>query len=160
MEHATIDGLDDLWATATDEPESLVGELVAAPAPAAIELHNPAERSEYDRLQELENRIFAENLVIVLDATRFREIEPDADRPPQAWVDELGEFDAQRRFRVAKAAWMGAKDAPVGISIAAKTVSNLSKARALRDSAPRTLNIEKVVYNAPQYGRLEIQAND
>jgi hypothetical protein len=160
MERASLDGLDDLWATATDEPESLVGELVAAPAPAAIDLHNPAERSEFDRLQELENQIFAENLVIVMDATRFREIDPGAEAPPQAWIDELGPIDAWKRFRVAKAAWMGAKDAPVGISIAAKTVSNLSKARALRDSGARTLNIEKVVYNAPVYGRLEIHAND
>jgi hypothetical protein len=160
MEHAIADGLDDLWEAPAPEQESHACEVVAYPPRTAMELVEAAELSDHDRLQKLENEIFAENLVIVMDATRFREIPPDAKEPLPEWIAELGPTEAWKRFRVAQAAWMGAKDAPVGISIAAKTVSNLSKARALRDAGAKTLNIEKIVFAAPTYGSIEVQGEE
>jgi hypothetical protein len=121
MEHAIADGLDDLWEAPAPEQESHACEVVAYPPRTAMELVEAAELSDHDRLQKLENEIFAENLVIVMDATRFREIPPDAKEPLPEWIAELGPTEAWKRFRVAQAAWMGAKDAPVGISIAAQT---------------------------------------
>lgn len=109
--------------------------------------------SQQDRLLALQDEIFEANLAITQDATRFRDIDPGDERPPQAWINELGEADAWKRFRVARSAWLGAKDAPVALSMAKSIVSAMSKSAAMRAGGGRVLNIECAIFPTQVYER-------
>lgn len=117
-------------------------EVVEAPqahcAPARVEFSQamamrPGDPAAEDRLAEQEDRVFARSLSTVDDMTYWADIEPDAEQPPQEWIDELGLAGARRRLRVARGAMMSLKDAPIGLSAAKSIVSSLAKARAVRD---------------------------
>jgi hypothetical protein len=90
-----------------------------------------------ERILELENRMLADSLEIVADVHRFREISPDDTAPPQAWIDELGEELAWRRFRVASAAWLPVKEAPVAIKTATQMAVGILKVKAMDRSGGR-----------------------
>lgn len=113
-----------------------------------------------DELAQIENAVYERNLAIVHAATYFADIEPGTTEPPKEWVDEVGEKEAKRRLRVANGAWMGAKDAPVGISISKAVVSSMAKARAMRDGGDRTLNVVVAQFVAPRYAELEVGSDD
>jgi hypothetical protein len=102
-----------------------------------------------DKLKELENELFAENLAILHDMAFFRDIEPDCEEPPEQWVVELGAEQAKKRLRIAKAAWMSAKEAPVALAVSKSIAMGIIKARATEKAGPRSLNVALVHMVAP-----------
>ena len=85
-------------------------------------------------------------------ALRWDESPEDADEPPDAWVAELGEEEAWRRFRAAKAGQMNAKEAPVGLKVAQGIFATITKSNAVRGSGDRTLNVQ--VIQVPEVPKL------
>jgi hypothetical protein len=119
------------------------------------------ERTERE-LQKIENEIVSEASEVVHSALRFSEVDPERpEELPPDWLDELNALQIgtpeheqamerlQKRFRVAKAAWMSAKNAPVALSIAKGVLVGAMKARAMADQGPKHLNINVVSITAP-----------
>jgi hypothetical protein len=112
-----------------------------------------------DWLEHQEKKIFDASVKVLDDALLFRDIDPSSDVIPGAWVRDLGLEEAQKRFRLAKAAWMNAKEAPVGIKIAKELVTGIAKARSREQAGPRVLNLTKVVIQtgAPSFPEMEVE---
>lgn len=137
-------------------------EVVDAAPIAAVEAGSTAlapVSEAFDKLRALEDRILERGLVCLDDVAHWVDVEQSTAEPPQAWVDELGAEGAARRLRVAKSAWMSAKEAPVGIKVAQSVVVGIAKARATAQGGT-TLNLQQVMFNAPVYGVVEVGGND
>lgn len=108
-------------------------------------------------IKSIEDELLLEVSTIVRDAMCFRDIEPNAEFAPAEWyqsmVDKIGDGpakdEAAKRFRMAKAAWMNSKEAPVGLKLAQNTMIGIIKARATEDQAPRPLNVAVQIVQAP-----------
>jgi hypothetical protein len=158
MERAAVD--DDVWESLSTPPETAPLAVVDAAPPTAI-VATPKAQTVDERIDALVNGVFEENLSIVADVARFRDIDPGATEPPAEWVAELGKEGAWKRFRVARSAWLGLKDAPAALSIAKSIASSLALARAKKGSGQdRSLKIEFAVFPAPQYARLEVTEDE
>lgn len=128
-------------------------EALVKVAPAPLE---PGHRWLARKQQE----IFEEAAKITEDVLAFRDLDPALTEPPPEWVAALGEDEALKRFRVARSAWMSAKEAPVGIKVAKELVVGISKALGESAQAPRILNMQKVtVYSGkpPEYQVVEVE---
>lgn len=117
------------------------------------------EQQAYDRLQDVEDSLRTESLLVLSDAMAFADIDPKDENPPAEWIKMLGLKRAEQRFRVAKAAWESAKEAPVGIKVAAQIWAAILKVRS-GDSGIKPLNmtlVNVVAKNAPIYDEQEVE---
>jgi hypothetical protein len=96
---------------------------------------------------------------IIDDTLAFAEISADEPTVPVEWVKKYGRERAEVRFRTAKYALMSAKDAPVGLKIAAQMGSAIIKAKAAEPVVNNVLHVEKVFLTspAPIYPELELE---
>lgn len=123
-------------------------EIVPKPKAASIE------RAERE-LQRIENEIVSEASMVVHGTMRFADIDPEnPDETPEAWLDELASGavtreQIEKRKRIAKAAWLSAKEAPVAFAIASKVLVGAMKAKAMAGAAPKSLNLTLVSISAP-----------
>lgn len=140
----------------------MVGELVDPRAPGlSITSGAPlaTERNvQQDRLRGIEDDLLERSLTTVQDALAFQEIDPEQASPPLAWVEELGPKAAERRLRLAKAAWMSAKDAPVGLKVAKDMAAGIIRARSAEQAAPRLAVAVQVVTSSAQYPSIEVDS--
>jgi hypothetical protein len=113
-------------------------------------------------LRQLSNDIFEGNLYVLEEAAEWRNIEPGQKDPPKEWIEEHGEAEARRRYRIAQTAWLPAADAPVGLKLAREIVVGYEKARASEKSGPKTLNVSVVKMTAPlpQFPEHEVVDDD
>ena len=86
---------------------------------------------------EAGERLLDESRAIMASGLAAAEINPEWDQPPEAWVKELGLQEAEKRFRLAKAAWLPGRDAPHLFAIASEFVKADAKVRAAQ-SQPGT----------------------
>lgn len=123
-------------------------EIVPKPKVASIE------RAERE-LQRIENEIVSEASMVVHGTMRFADIDPEnPDETPEAWLEELASGavtleQIEKRKRIAKAAWLSAKEAPVAFAIASKVLVGAMKAKAMAGAAPKSLNLTLVSISAP-----------
>lgn len=150
------------------DSQPVVAEVVEA-TPLAVSPAAALARPEpeaFDKLRALEDEIHRRALVCLHDVSLWTDVEPDTkDRPgtqepPQAWIDELGLEAARKRLRVAKSAWMSAKEAPIGIKVAKEVAVGIARARATEKGGGTTLSVQQVVFNAPRYEVLEVSSDD
>lgn len=121
-------------------------------------------REQRDRLIGLRDELLTESMGVMRDAMRFREVDPelarDADPNYARLEKELGPEDADRAYRIAKAAWLPANEAPAGLKLAAVIAIGILKANAAEKGAAPALNIGKVIINAaaiPQFEEREVE---
>lgn len=119
---------------------------VQSPARRAQELRAPKaplrvdETAAIERIKGIEDELFERHAQVLQDAALFRDIDPSQQEPPQEWVDRLGKRDAERTYRLARAAWLPKKDAPAGFDISRSVVASMLKARVGRGEGA-TINI-------------------
>jgi hypothetical protein len=94
-----------------------------------------------EELRDVENEILVSSLTVVQASVDFAEITPEDEAPPPEWLLRYGAAGAAKRFRIAKAAWKSAKDAPVGIRVATQIASSIIKSRSMEKAAPRQLSV-------------------
>lgn len=116
---------------------------IHAAAPLATEVD-----PQRARLRNIEDQLLRSSLSIVRDSLAFEEIDPEATEPPEHWVEELGMEGAIKRLRLAKAAWLNAKEAPVGAKMAKEVAMGIIKARSTETAGAR-LNVAVQVVAAP-----------
>lgn len=108
-----------------------------------------------DGLKKVENKLFQECQEVVHSAISHTfDLNPETPNEfPNSWLDEeaRGEVtmeELRKRMRIAKAAWMPPKEAPVALQMAAKVLSGMQKAAAM-SNAPKSLNLTMVSISAP-----------
>lgn len=123
--------------------------------------HGPTKAERMDRLRALEDQLLEQSLTIVKDTMHFRDIEPGTTEPPAEWVD-ADQDDQTKRLRVANAAWLSKKDAPVGLALAKEVSIGIIKARATEKSGPKVLNLNVVNMSAPlpQFECIEVESDE
>lgn len=158
---------------------------ILPPAPAAndVVVHevSPIQVGQKERLalakpafEAMERDIAEKSLFVMHGALSFAEIDPyvnlqegeEPPGPPAAWVEELeqmypgrGEELAEQKLRVARAAWLPSKEAPVGLKMAQMTAIGLARIRAGDRQAGRNLNVQvvNVINPRQQYEELEVE---
>ena len=97
-------------------------------------------------LKKLEDNILHESLSVIEGALQFQGLDPNQDltadaEPPAEWIIKYGEEEAWKKFRMAQAAWLPQKDAPMGFKVATATAASILKARSGTKQMPQQLNI-------------------
>jgi len=94
-----------------------------------------AEAGGYERVTELAQGIVEAGL-------SFADISPADVAPPVKWVQALGTEEAERKFRLARMAWLPSRESPAGLGIAVDILKMDAKVKAASKTptAP-TLNI-------------------
>lgn len=119
-----------------------------APASGVLEAEvMPARTTEkehaMDSLASMEDKLFDQAISVVSDALSFGDLDPTDEEVPQAWIDEMGQAAAERKFRNTRAGMMKGSEAPAGVKLAEKIATGIMKTRALRGAAP-VLNLSLV----------------
>jgi len=101
------------------------------------------------QLRELENEILVQNLEQIQHAQSWPEVAKELDPKdeadiPEEWVKTHGKKKAKEKFRVARAAMMSQKEAPVGLKQAVQVATGIIKARSHEKTGPRILNLNLV----------------
>lgn len=142
--------------------EKIVGNPVDERAPGlAIATDVPLAQNQKDAanllLRGIEDDLLRTSLTTVRDALMFQDIPEDCPAPPAEWVAELGEAGAEKRLRLALAAWRNAKEAPVGLKMAKEVAMGIIKARSTEASAARMNVAVQIVTQVANYEVLEIE---
>jgi len=133
--------------------------------PVLVPKKDPLQRKREQRakLIGLRDELLEESMGVMRDAMRFRDVDPDLTKdtdPNYARMQEdLGPLDAERAYRVAKAAWRTNSEAPAALKLAAAIAVGILKANAAEKGAAPALNIGKVIINAaaiPQFEEREV----
>lgn len=118
-----------------------------------------------ERMREIEAEIFQESADMMRDILRFADWPAsDPDKQEQLvmrWTNDprIGPERAERMKNLCQAAWMGKKEAPIGLAIAQAVYVGGVKARALAESAPKVLNVQRIEFAAPktEYPEMEVK---
>lgn len=105
-----------------------------------------------EELQDVTDQLLKESQGILHDALSTFDLDPvqlKKARPPQEWIDELGERRARRRLRVAKAASLPKVKAPVALEHARAVMVGVVAAKAREKGGNKTLNVAFVNVPAP-----------
>ena len=103
-----------------------------------------------ERLQTIEDDLLESTMLVTDGACRFGEIDPgDLETIPQEWINDLGYDRAVIRHRVAVSATKPMREAPIGITIAAKVVTGIIRARTAERATGRSLNINMITMTKP-----------
>jgi len=104
-----------------------------------------------ETFRAIEDELLKETMQVAYGIACFAQLPPDAEGPPDEWIQDLGYKAAWTKFRVAKAAWMCQSEAPVGLKLAQATAIGIMRVRAA-DSANK--NVAKpgtvILVQAPQ----------
>ncbi len=105
-----------------------------------------------DTLEAIENKLLEDSINIVNECNEFCNMgfEEDSGQPivPESWK-YLEPDQLAKRMRLAKANWMPSSDVPHGIKMAYATSMAIIKARSIKESGGKVLNIETAVFPAP-----------
>jgi hypothetical protein len=145
---------DDWIEAAEDDPPKTE---VLAPVPkremSIREIQN-------GRLRVIEDEVFEKNLGVLEAVAEFSEVDPEkAGEVPEDLIESLGLKEATRVHRLRNYGLMSAKDAPVGIKIAAQIVTGIMRARSTEKAVSQNLNINVVQFTVPvpdQYEEVEV----
>lgn len=107
------------------------------------------EEDELQRIREIETALHETAASILAASMRAPEINPEDPKAPAAWLEVMSPADAEKALRIARAAWMSQKDAPIFIKTAQQFLQGSMKARANETGGPKTLNATLVTVTAP-----------
>lgn len=120
----------------------------------------PEERQalSLEPFREMENELMKQSTEILSDSLSWPEITMATTEPPAEWVAALGRKRAEQKLRVAQAAWMPTKEAPVGLKMAQATVLGIARLRAGDRETNQKLNVQIVqVVESKSYEEMEVE---
>jgi hypothetical protein len=136
------------------------GSVLAEVQPVELKPRDNSMMVRREELKRIEQGILTSALEVVSATLDFAAIDPDDALPPKEWVEKYGKEAAMRKFRVAKEGWKSAKEAAVGIKVAAQIASAGIKAHAERVE-PRSLNVSlvKIAVSDGQFAEIEVSSD-
>ena len=153
---------DDLdWASgAVDEPTKAIVVVEPPDETAPLVSGVRAGITRQEGLRKTEDHVLSQAMTVVGGAIDFAELDPkNIEAIPEGWVEEYGEKAAKKRVRMAQAGLMPAKEAPVGIKLAAQMVTGIIKARSTEGKA-QTFNIGIQVFQGQRASYAEKEVFD
>jgi hypothetical protein len=108
-------------------------------------------------LDSIKEDILRQVSSVVSGVTRFADISEHDEGPPEEWVEQLGEEEATRVFRVARLANLPKKDAPAGMEYSVKLLTGIMAAESRKKAPRRTMNVSLVGMPAPELNYASIQ---
>lgn len=124
-----------------------------------------AKREQLEALKGIRDRLFMESMVVIGDTMKARDLDPAVDRDLDPaflkMVDELGEEEAQKTYRVALAGWGKAADAPVFVKVATNVAIGIMKANAAEKGGTHVLNVGRIMIASdaiPQFEERDVDA--
>lgn len=108
----------------------------------------------------IEEHVFRSAMEMIEGMNAFSDIEPDATEPPQEWIQDLGKKMAWKKFRIAKASWMGSKEAPIALRIVPPIAGAIMRARVgltPMESQQRALPIKFPVADITMYEEIVVK---
>lgn len=145
-----------LESPAMAEPEPKTELLAPEPGPRAVERAKTKRSQDLAKVEEVENELFLESAQAMSDVVQcFQDWDPtDKDQQEQLYLrwqadEKIGPERALRMRNLVRAAWLGKKEAPVGLAIIQSIYVAGVKARATRDGGPATMNVQMVQMSAP-----------
>lgn len=120
----------------------------------------PEERQalSLEPFREMEKELLDQSTQILSDSLAWPEITAETEEPPPEWVAALGLKKATQKLRVAKAAWMPTKEAPVGLKMAQATVLGIARLHAGDRQENQKLNVQIVqVVESKSYEEMEVE---
>lgn len=138
--------------------------LPKAPTPAKSDATIESHRKQLEVLAGLKNEVFEQSMGVLRDHLKFRDIDPyekmEDSKVFQALVEEHGQEEATKMYRLAEAGWRTAANAPVGIKNAMNIAIGIMKANATEKGGTRVLNVGKVFIDnslVPQFEERTIE---
>lgn len=113
-----------------------------------------------DEFKAMEDELLRESGDVIHAALGFKDIDPEDDEPPDAWLERgWNASDLKRRMRVAKLAHKSQRDAPIGLKLAMACYVGISRVRAGDKQQIVQLNVQPVQVVMPQvqYEELEVE---
>ena len=120
------------------------------------------EEAELERIRALEGALHQQAAKIVEYTLRAPEIDPSKDEIPAAWLNTMTRDDAERAFRIARAAWASQKDSPAFLKTASNFLATSMKIRSNEQGGPKVLNatIVQVTQPLPQFPERIVKNDD
>lgn len=88
-----------------------------------------AREERWEKMERVQDEVFASAAGIMQAFMAFAEIEPDQQEPPEEWIAEFGPKGAALRLKVAKLGWGRKDEMPGGVAVAEKVYTGINKAR-------------------------------
>lgn len=139
---------------ADEEPKTEL--LAPTPGPRAVEREKAKRARDLAKVEEVENELFLESAQAMSDVVQcFQDWDPaDKEQQDQLYMrwqmdPAIGPERALRMRNLVRAAWLGKKEAPVGLAIIQSIYVAGVKARATREGGPATMNVQMVQMSAP-----------
>ncbi len=129
-------------------------------APLVELVAKPVKREASEIIRDVAMEIVDDTTRVLDDALAFADIMPDEAVPPKEWVEKYGYERAHQRLRTAKYALMNAKEAPVGLKIAAQLGASIIKSKANEPTVNNVLHVEKIYINAPAQAYPELELDE
>lgn len=136
-------------------------EAVAELLPAEQKLTKVERRpmSPIDRVNAIQDKIYAQAHAILEGVQSFADVKPEDTAPPPAWIAQLGEEAAWKKFRLAQYGIMSAKEAPVGIKVAEHIATSIARTKAMERAPVANLNVAVIHVHGEkkQYPKIEVE---
>lgn len=143
------------WIEAVEDEPAATKVLVTVP-----KREMSIQEVQNERLHQMENEMLEECLEVVHSVAEFAEVDPDSlEEVPADLIASVGLKAAEKIHRLRKYGLMSAKEAPVGIKIAAQMATGIMRARATEKGGNKSLNINVVQFAVPvpdQYEEVEV----
>ena len=110
-------------------------------------------------LRRLEDEVFEEAAEVCRLAMRFADIPDNLDGPPEEWIAEFGQKEAERQFRYITAAQKNARESPTGIKVATTVLVGLLRSRAEKQP-PRPMNVQIAILSKGDLATYPVQVSD
>lgn len=128
-----------------EEPNPFLDELPvaqAAPDEPIVPVRYQTAIEERDaEVRAITDEIFSQCQQTLTGALRFADMPFDAQGPLPEWIEQYGEKEAERLFRLAKSGQLSSNQAPAGLKLAAQVALGIMKARATEKGGSKTLNM-------------------
>jgi hypothetical protein len=126
--------------------EEMFGLATAESAPLAV----APKQDVAEALRTIEQRMFHKAMVVAESIMAAADIDvQNLEDSKRRFIDEYGQEDGEKRFRVALAAWQNSKDAPAFLKLSTSVATAGAKARAAAPPAVAQVNISFVQMNGP-----------
>lgn len=133
-----------------DEPEEDEGGALPAEVLDNAEVVKTKEDRKAEELASLSDELLQRHMKIAADMGRFADLDPGVKEPPSEWVEEMGEEEAWKAFRVAKYALLPSRECPAGLKQSNAITLGIMRARAMEKAGSKALNIAVVTMTRPE----------
>lgn len=144
--------------------DQLFAEEAIEVAPSAVEVLRPGKLTRQEQVEAefkaMEERLFSKSAEVLDDSLDFVALDPKTEQLDPKAIEGMSPERAERKRRTAIYAAQSAKDAPVGLKIAANVATSIARTRSMNGAGPKVLNIAVIQMPAMPFRYPEREVGD